>query len=761
MRFERVPRFALALAGLAVGWSEPAKPPVPQYYGCADPVALALPYCDTSKSFADRVEDIISRLNLTEKIALLSPTVKPYCGVHTPEINRTGLSLPKYKWLTETNSAVGGKDSCVDTDRCPTQFVSNALMAASFNRSSWFAKGDVVSTDLRVLNNYGVSDIGLTGYGPNINTVKDPRYGRNSELPSEDPFLSGTYAAEYTAGMQQRDKKGFLKMLAYAKHYTAYSVEASRFTFSANVTDFAFGDSYLPQYEIIFTTSGRSSGAMCSYFAPNGVSSCGNNWLLNQKIRTDWGRPDAVAMSDCSAVGNMQKNVMQLNASEASAQAINAGLDIYGGWNDDLWTEGYLAKAVEYGLTTEDTITKAVRRTLMQKMSVGMFDPPSSQEWTRLNYTAMNSSFAQRVSYEAALQGLVLLKNGNTGDSTGAPLPLKPGVRLAVVGPMAFEKEGLLPDYAQKATVARLTIAEELAAANAGGNTEAQIGVDVDSKDESKMSAALSAVKAADITVMVLGITRDQEHEGIDRQDTLLPGLQGEFASRVFNASAGKPVVLVLCNGGILSIDALVEPSAAIVEAFNPAVMGPRALAQLMFGAENRWGKLPVTIYPAEYTSQINITDMSFSKGVGRGYRYYTGTPLFTFGEGLSYTSFQHTCRQESPAATQQGAHPRSYNFSCTVQNTGSRDGDEVVMVFHSLGAEARKGLDHPVPKKSLVAFDRKSIRAGESAQFNFELPFMALAVTDSSGDKPVYKGERDTIFSRGNGQDVVLGLTV
>ena len=150
--------------------------------------------------------------------------------------------------------------------------------------------------------------------------------------------------------------KTYQQMLAYVKHYTAYSVEASRFTFSNNVTQFAFFDSFLRQYELAFTEGG-TSGAMCSYFAPNGVSSCGNPWLLNGMIRSEvvdvktgevtklgeglgFNRSDAVVMSDCSAVGNMMKNVMHLDQEGASAQAINAGLNVYGGWNDNLWGQG-------------------------------------------------------------------------------------------------------------------------------------------------------------------------------------------------------------------------------------------------------------------------------------------------------------------------------------------------------------------------------------------------------------------------------------
>lgn len=190
---------------------------------------------------------------------------------------------------------------------------------------------------------------------------------------------------------------------------TAYSVEESRFTFAHNITMFTLHDSNLPQYQQALEVGG-AAGAMCSYFAPNNVSSCGNPYLLNHLIRNVWNRSDAVVMSDCSAVSNMMKNVMKLNQSQASAQAMNAGLDIYGGWNDNLWGNppyggGFLAQAVHEGLTSEDVISASTRRTLMQKMKVGLFDPPADSPWTSIGLDALNSSYSQSVAYEAALQG--------------------------------------------------------------------------------------------------------------------------------------------------------------------------------------------------------------------------------------------------------------------------------------------------------------------------------------------------------------------
>lgn len=727
------------------------------FYGCLSTNATKLPYCNTSLSAADRVADVLSRLTLSQKISLLSPTDAPhYCACLTAAVPSVGL--PQYKWLTEVNSVAqaAGNPVCRGRERCPTIFVGPNNVAASFNRSSWWHKGDVISDDIRAIFNTGgapgdVSSHGLTGFGPNINLVKDPRYGRNSELPGEDPLLSGTYAAHYVQGMQQTapgklSGRPQLKMLAYLKHYTAYSVEKNRFTFSSNVSNFTLWDSNLPQFKQGFGAG--ASGAMCSYFAPNGVSSCGNSWLLNGLIRGAWNRPDAVVMSDCSAVGNMMKNAMHLDKHHASAQAMNAGLDIYGGWGDHLWTQGYLEQAANMGLTSDGTISKSVARTLMQKMAVGLFDDPADSPWARLDANTLNSSKAQGVALDIALQGMVLLKND---DST---LPLAQGARIAVLGPLGNDALALVSDYAKQGPVANdATIYQQLAAANVGGTTVFEKGVDVDSLDSSGIASALHAVGAADAVVLALGITRAQEHEGIDRQDTDLPGLQEHFALQVAASAAGKkPLVLVLCNGGSLSFDALLAPVPAIVEAFNPAGQGAKALAMLILGKANRWGKLPITLYPKGYAEQTSITDMEFHTPPGRSYRYYTGSPLFSFGHGLSLTSFQHSCVCDPLG----GQH---INCDCIVFNVGSRAGDEVVMVFHRVADDVRKavGDKHPVPLKRLADFERVSLQPGGNHTLAFKIPIEKFGISNQEGESIVYPGNHELIFSRGTGNETVV----
>lgn len=244
--------------------------------------------------------------------------------------------------------------------------------------------------------------------------------------------------------------------------------------------------------------------------------------------------------------------------------------------------------------------------------------------WTNISSTTIGGAAHLRVQQEAAAQGIVLLKN----EGGVVPLKQQKGLRIAVVGPQAVAQAGLLSDYFGDQVCfggnyeCIVTIGAAITSVNQGGTTTVSAGVDINSNRTSGIAAALQAVKGADVTVLVLGIDRSIEAEGTDRSNTTLPGLQESFAMQVFDAASGRPVILILVNGGILSIDRLISSPQAIIEAFNIAFGAP-ALARAIFGQEtNAWGKLPVTIYPSSYaTSQIDPRTMDMTQAPGRTYR--------------------------------------------------------------------------------------------------------------------------------------------
>jgi len=733
---------------------------VPNYQGCLTDVAKALPYCNPSLSFDQRVDSLLSILTLDEKISLISPD-ETYntCPVVVSDVPRVGL--PRYMWLIETNTGVSS--ACYGPNQCATTFIGPPGLGASFNRSLWYAKGDVISSELRAFCNanwyrgidvdpYGGYLIGIDGYGPNMNIVRDPRFGRNSELPGEDPLLTGSYATEYVKGQQQRDAKGFLKMRAYLKHYTAYSVETNRGHDNYAISTFDFFDTYLPQYQMAFE-QGNASGVMCSYNAENGHPSCANGYLLNQVIRKLWNQPNALVTTDCGAIPNLLGVPANAPSYEAAAAwALNNGTDLEAG--SAIWRH-YLASAIKQGLTSEAVVTQAARRSLLQLFEAGRFDPVESVSWTQITAAVINSTLHQQISYEAALQSFVLLKNEGV-------LPLKTGQRIAVVGPQAIAQFGLLSDYygdiicyapnerpSNKTWDCIHTIAESITRANVGGVTQVAQGVDINSQRIDGIPAAVTAASQSDIVIMVLGIDHSIEHEGIDRTTIVLPGLQESFAQKIL--AVGKPTILILVNGGVLAIDNLIAGPKAIVEAFYPSVIGAVALAETLFGHQNRWGKLPVTMYPADYVNQVSMVDFDMSKPPGRTYRYYTGKALFPFGFGLSLTTFGLSCSEILPVV----------QYKCSVSNTGTLDGDEVVLVFHSVGSDIRSRVDHPVPIKQLVDFQRVTVPVGKVETLAYHFDQSILAITNAAGVKIVYSGTHFLTFSRGYGDDVQFQITV
>ena len=463
---------------------------------------IAALLCNTSLSIDERVDDFIGRLSLEEKVALIGPdpSLGSTCNDHTAGVARLGV--PQWMWLVETNT--GDNSACYAQDRCASTFPGPMAMGASFNRSSWRLKGSVLGSELRAFNNLGwhrdtrgeVRDlIGLTGFGPNINIARDPRFGRSSELPGEDPTLSGVYATEMVQGMQEEDAHGYPKMLAFLKHFTAYSTETNRGHDDYKISQHDLFETYLPQYEMAFTKGG-ASGAMCSYNAVNGHPSCANSFVLDTLVKKTWS-PHAIITTDCGAVHNLLGPPANAPSNEAAAAwALNNGTDIEMGSTE--FTD-HLVNATKLGLTTEAAVTAAARRTQRALFRLGRFDPPGASEWHAFGEETLNSSAHQAAVWDAALQGLVLLKND------GGALPLAAGGAVAVLGPQAVGRRSLLSDYygddvcwtgscsGHECYDWHPTIVEAVASYNMGGTTTSAAGVDINSNATSGIAAALAS----------------------------------------------------------------------------------------------------------------------------------------------------------------------------------------------------------------------------------------------------------------------------
>jgi xylan 1,4-beta-xylosidase len=805
------PAGAAAAAAAAAG---PPPPSVPADHACTAPNVTGLPFCDPSLPIAARVSDLLSRLTTAEKLALSgSSPGTDMCS--TLDGGAPRLGIPPTNVLIEINSGVSATCYGNASAGCPSVFPSSLNLGATFNRTAWAAKGAVVSDEMRALNNLRVPrrigpqyTVSLHGFGPNINTVVDPRYGRNGELVSEDPFLTGAYATEYVRGLQGPTPAGFangtagggfLKVASYLKHYAAYNVETLRMAFGAPITMFDLHDTYLPAYGAAMgfargaaPAAGAppppvASGAMCSYMSIAVVNAsgaatpttpcCASPYLLGDVMRGYWGNAGAVIVSDCDAVANeATQNHYAPNLTVAAAVSLAAGLDV----NDGIeYAGGALAAALAAGLVPESDLDAALSRTLTLRMALGYFDPPAGQPFTSYGPEKLGTPAAKALIDDVAAQSFVLLKN----DAGALPLDAAALSSVAVVGPHANYGRGLLGDFygddacpggpTDASCVPTIAAALEQALQGTSASVLVAPGVSIVGNDTSGIPPALAAVAAADVVLLCLGNDAvSVEHEGVDRPSSRLPGIQATFAAQVVAAASavGAKVVVVLVNAGALAIDDLAPTVPAIVEAFYPTFGAP-ALIRTLLGASNRWGRLPYTVYPASYDDAVWLIDMAVAVPPGGGgggfpgrtYRYFTGTPLFPFGTGLSYSNFTLACTGggAGPGPTP----PPSFTVpvSCAVGLAAGPPGDEVLLVHHRVGADVARAVGgaHAIPISSLVEFGRVAVPAGgATVPLAWTLPVTALALTDAAGASVVYPGTHFFDVVPRTGSNVTLTVT-
>lgn len=633
-------------------------------------------YCDSSLPMEDRVADLLARLTVEEKIALLvnSASAVP------------SQSLPAYEWWSEALHGVGGSPGVTFAPPTPsaTSFPQVITTSHSFNPTLMQAIGSAISTEGRVFNNVGHA--GNTFWAPNINIFRDPRWGRGQETPGEDPFLSSVYATAFVRGMQEGEDGRYLKTSACCKHFAAYSVEnlyngTHRHNFDAQVTKQDMVDTYLPAFEAC-VVKGKASALMCSYNSINGVPACADAGLLNGMAREEW-RFDGYVTSDCGAISDIWKRHNYTDSPEGACQvALQAGCDL----DCSTFYAEHCPAALAQGLIQEGDLDRALGHLLRVQFRLGLFDSLEEQVYTKYGLEKVNSEEHQMLALEAARQGMVLLKNDHgvlplslsvevegewgmeeDGMEEGAVLKtaflrrererqlrrghreeISPPLSLAVIGPHANATEALLGNYQGVPPFIispfeglRKYVSDAVLVEGCGINS---------TLTEDQMNAADAAARAADVTILVLGLDSSIEGEGLDRTSILLPAPQVELAARVLGAAATgeKKVVVVLIAGGAVDVEFLKEDGrvAAMVFAGYPGQAGGQALAEILFGDINPSGRLTQTFYPAEFVSQAGAGDMRMrphptSGFPGRTYRFYEGSVVFPFGYGLSYSSFE------------------------------------------------------------------------------------------------------------------------
>ncbi|MGP7796225.1 glycoside hydrolase family 3 C-terminal domain-containing protein [Sphingomonas sp. CLY1604] len=805
---------------------------------------------------ADPVSAAIAAMTPEQKAAQLQSTAPADAAA----------GLPAYDWWGEGLHGLA-------RNGVATVFPQAIGLAATWDVDLMERVGTVVSTEARAKFNAQAPSAnrriyeGLTIWSPNINIFRDPRWGRGQETYGEDPYLTGKLGVAFIHGLQGPDA-AHPRVIATPKHLAVHSgPEAGRDGFDVDPSPRDLEATYLPAFRRAIT-EGKAQSLMCAYNSLHGVPACAAGWLMNDRLRRDWGFT-GFTVSDCDAVSNIHSfHHYRLDAAGAAAAAVKGGTDLNCGT-----AYAALPQALAQGLVSQGEVDTALARALRARQALGIAFGAKSP-WSRIKPTEVGTPAHHAAALEAARKSIVLLQN------TGDRLPLKPGARIAVIGADADDlgvlqgnyhgtaaapvtplqgirtrfgaanvayaqgsilaegaavvvpetalrsngKPGLAGTYAATGTsvtrqdgridlditrrapaaglpvtgyVARWTgefvppgpgryrlildqaqcwkdcSTHDTARLVLGGRTlhdgalpkgRVELTIDSDgtaqpidltldhrSEDESfrllwippaepLLAQAVAAAKAADVAVVVAGLSPDLEGEALsvqvpgfvggDRTDIALPLPQQRLLDAL--KATGTPIVLVLSSGSAVAVDP--ASADAILANWYAGEAGGTALAEVLAGITNPAGRLPVTLY--RHTGDLPaFVDYGMKE---RTYRYFTGTPLWGFGHGLSYTRFAY----DAPRGATSVAAGSDLTVETAVTNAGTRDGDEVVQAYLVPPAPAgRPGFTDPVLQRQLVAFRRVAVKRGQTQRVAFTLDPRAMSIVERDGRRHVAPG--------------------
>ncbi len=685
------------------------------------------PFRDTQLSFEKRVDDLLSRLTLEEKVKQMMHTA--------PAIER--LNIPAYNWWNEVLHGVAR------TPYHTTSYPQAIGMAATWDTNSLRTMADYSAMEGRAIHNIAIKEgktgeayLGLTYWTPNINIFRDPRWGRGQETYGEDPFLTAMLGKAFVHGLQGDDPR-YLKAAACAKHFAVHSgPESTRHSDNIIPSLYDLWDTYLPAFKELVVNA-KVAGVMCAYNAVNTQPCCANDLLMNDILRHQWNFTGYVT-SDCWAVDDFFRyHKTHKDATSSAIDALIHGTDVECG--NSVYIK--LLDAVKDGSIKEMQLDISLRRLFMIRFRLGMFDPPEMVPFANAKQTELESAAHKEQALKMARQSIVLLKNQDH------LLPLSKKIKkIALLGPNADNKISILGNY--NGTPSRIYTVLDGLKDKLGDNTEIYYEKAISFTNDTLVDLAVLKNKLSqmDLIIFAGGISPELEGEempvkvegfsGGDRTSIKLPANQTRFMKWL--KSTGKPVVFVMMTGSALAIPWEAENIPAIINGWYGGQSAGTAIADVLFGDYIPAGRLPVSFY----RSDKDLPEFSNYSMEGRTYRYFKGETLFPFGYGLSYTKF-HYGNLKLPATLKKGTR---LNMNVSVTNTGKFDGEEVVEIYVS-----HQGKKLHAPIRALKGFQRISLRSGESRLLHYTLTAEDLSLVDENGH--AYEPEGSIMISVGGGQ--------
>ena len=690
-------------------------------------------YKDAKAPIEKRVDDLLSRMTLEEKVMQLNQ----YTLGRNNNVNNVGEEVKKVSAeigsliYFETNPELRNnmQKKAMEESRLgiPIIFGYDAIHGfrtvypiSLAQACSW--NPDLVEQACAVsAQEARMSGVDWT-FSPMIDVARDPRWGRVAEGYGEDPYANGVFGAASVRGYQGDNMSAENRVAACLKHYVGYGAsEAGRDYVYTEISQQTLWDTYLLPYEM-----GVKAGAatlMSSFNDISGVPGSANPYTMTEILKNRW-RHDGFIVSDWGAIEQLKNQGLAATKKEAARYAFTAGLEM------DMMSHAYdryMKELVEEGKITMAQVDESVRRVLRVKFRLGLFERP---------YTPVTSEKerffrpqSMDIAAQLAAESMVLLKNENQ------ILPLTDKKKIAVVGPMAKNGWDLLGSWCGHGKDTDVVMLYNGLATEFVGKAELRyaLGCRTQGDNRKGFEEALEAARWSDVVVLCLGEMMTWSGENASRSSIALPQIQEELAKEL--KKVGKPIVLVLVNGRPLELNRLEPISDAILEIWQPGVNGALPMAGILSGRINPSGKLAMTFPYSNGQIPIYYNRRKSGRGHQGFYKDITSDPLYPFGHGLSYTEFKYGVVTLSASKVKRG---EKLSAEVTVTNTGKRDGLETVHWFIS---DPYCSITRPV--KELKYFEKQSIKAGETKIFRFDIDLERdLGFVDGNGKRFLEAGE-------------------
>jgi beta-glucosidase len=717
------------------------------------------PYQNPALPVGQRVEDLLSRMTLEEKIGQLNMP----CGYFEELGNTAEEKMEASRKFTAGNFMEGigpgggfftlPNHALIEGPGQQARFLNelqSIALAETRLKIPLLQTKQVYETAAMEARAIGIHQLFTLVIEPN----RDPRLGRNQEGYSEDPYLCSRISETIVRAVQGYDVSANDKVVAGLCHYPGQSAPVSGLERGAmEISERMLREVFLPPWVSGIKDAG-ALGVMATYPTIDGIPIHSSGAVLTDMLRGELGF-EGLVLSEGSGVNTLVYTGLAKNIKEASALAANAGMDVSISFKQGYYHD--LIENVEEGKVSMKTINRSVRRILEMKYRLGLFDNPFVDPERAVEVSHTGKS--QELALQAAREGIVLLKNEE------GILPLSKNIKsIALIGPNADDEKNQLGDYTSMVVLQDIVTVLDGVSSKLGEDVKITYvkGCNVIGDELNEIDKAVKAARKSEIAILVLGENEWQKEnkqgtsgEGYDVATLELTGNQKELARKV--VATGTPTVVVLINGRALAIPWIDENAQAIVEAWIPGEKGGDAIADVLFGDYNPGGKLTVTFprhagqLPVYYNYKPSKSYW-LEMGWGNSYADIDYHPLYEFGYGLSYTTFEYRGLEITPVSS--SAHGQ-FQITAEIKNTGNKAGSEVVQLY------LRDKISSVVrPVKELKGFTRVWLEPGESATVSFTLTQDELEMLDKDLDWIVEPGEFNIMIGSSS-EDISLEGTL